>query len=163
MAYSEDPEQPKIRIGTRSNPRITDGVTTIETTYPPNNTSPLLGSNENASFQQTLGGEERKQADAWTRSVEIRWLEPGDFVVSQLLQIWRGGGNRARNALTYVHHRKIFSQLGDGVESEFEPNHGRLIGFIRNFVPRETGKRTETGLIWYRCVLQFQEGKEVQP
>ncbi len=162
MAFTLDPEPPKIFAGAgRRNPRLTDGTTEVEMTYPPQSGSPGPTEKENASFQTTLGGSERKQADSWLRSVIIQWKEPGNFVPTKIHELMRGGGNRSRNTLTYKHHAEVLSQL-PGVEAD-EDGVVPLNGFIRRFIARPTGLVTEDGLRWYQCELRFQEANEVQP
>lgn len=75
----------------------------------------------------------------------------------------RGGGNRARNNLTYIHHREILSQL-PGIEVEFSPGIGQLNGFIQNFVAPWIGVDDLAPVTqMYRCTMVFQEANEVQP
>lgn len=157
--FTIQPELPKVRATSR-NPGISDGTISLEFTYGPQSDSAGIRYVENASFSSTLGGQERKQSDSWIRRVDIKWKEFSDFIPTKMHEIMRGQGNRARNNLTYIHHRKILSQL-PGTEVEFAPGIGQLQGHIRLFTPVWIGK--ENGNDAYQCHLIFQEANEVQP
>lgn len=157
--FTTQPELPKTRTSLR-NPGVSDGTTSLEFTYGPNSKSIGIRYVENASFSSTLAGQERKQSDSMIRRVDIRWREFSDFIPVEMFKLMRGQGNRARNNLTYIHHRKILSQL-PGIEVEFAPGIGQLQGHIRLFVPTWVGK--ENGNDVYDCHLIFQEANEVQP
>ncbi len=152
--------QPIIQRATSRNPGISDGINPIEFSYGPNNKSLGIDYVENASFSNTLGGQQRKQSDSWLRTVDIRWREFSNFIPTKMHEFMRGQGNRARNNLTYIHHREILSQL-PGIEVEFAPGIGQLQGHIRLFKPKWRGK--ENGNDVYDCHLIFQEANEVQP
>jgi len=160
MAFTIDTQKP-IKRFTARNPGVRDGTINLEFTYPPENGSPGVDYVENASFSQTVGGQQRKQSDSWVRRVNIRWIEPSNFIPTKMFEIMRGSGNRARNALTYVHHREILSQL-PGTENEFQPGIGQLFGHIISFKAKRIG-RDSTGTQMYRCNLIFQEADEVKP
>lgn len=156
--FTIDAQKPIIRA-TGRNPGLSDGDETLEFTYPPSNDSPGIDSKENASFSVTVGGRQRKQADSFLREVDIRWLEPSNFIPTKIREIMRGKGNRARNALTYIHHREVDSQL-PGIETEFSAGIGKLIGFVRLFRSPRIG-RDSTGTQMFQCRLVFQEANEV--
>lgn len=151
--------QPTIQRATVRNPGITDGTINLEFSFPPEIAE--IDYIEDASFQTTLGGQERKQSDSLVRQVTLEWFEFSNFIPVNIFEMMRGQGNRARNNLTYIHHREILSQL-PGVENEFSPGIGQLNGFIREFKPRRRGK-DKSGAQIYKCRLVFQEANEVQP
>ncbi|KKM14422.1 hypothetical protein LCGC14_1706280 [marine sediment metagenome] len=151
--------QPTIQRATGRNPGLTDGTINLEFSFPP--ALAQIDYVENASFQVTLGGQERKQSDSLVRQVNLEWMEFSNFIPVKIFEMMRGQGNRARNNLTYVHHREILSQL-PGTEVEFSAGIGQLNGFIKGFNPRRMGK-DKSGTQIYRCRLVFQEANEVQP
>jgi hypothetical protein len=151
--------QPTIQRATSRNPGLSDGTIVLEFSFPPEVSE--INYVENASFQTTLGGQERKQSDSLVRQVTLEWIEFSNFIPVKIFQMMRGQGNRARNNLTYVHHREILSQL-PGTEVEFAAGIGQLNGFIKEFRPRRRGKDV-SGTQIYRCRLVFQEANEVQP
>lgn len=153
------PEGPKTRATSR-NPGISNGTTELEFTYGPQTGSKGIRYVENADFSQTQGGQERKQADSMVRQVDIKWKEFSNFIPMSLLEMMRGGGNRAISNLTYIHHRQILSQL-PGIEVEHSPGIGMLNGHIRLFDPVWIGKEGTNDV--YQCRLIFQESNEVQP
>lgn len=151
--------QPTIRRATSRNPGLSDGTIVLEFSFPPEQMK--IRYVENASFQVTLGGQQRKQSDSWVREVDLTWVEFSNFIPTKIHEIMRGGGNRARNNLTYIHHREILSQLA-GTEVEFAAGIGQLNGFVKLFDPKRIGK-DKSGTQMYRCRLVFQESNEVQP
>lgn len=159
MAVTID-AQPTIRRATTRNPGLIGGAITIEFSFPPEISR--IAPRENASFQVTLGGQERKQSDSMVREVRLVWVEFSNFIPTKIKELMRGGGNRARNNLTYIHHREILSQL-PGIENEFSPGIGQLNGFIRSFDDSERLGKDVSGTQIYRCRLVFQEANEVQP
>lgn len=160
MAFMKDTQKPIMLPGPgRRNPRITDGTTEVEFTYPPGRADVDLI--ENASFAETAGGQARKQADTLLRGVTLEWIEPSNYVPATILELMRGAGDRTR-ILTYKHHREILSQLGDGIELEAEVGVGQLVGHIRDFKATRIGKDI-SGTQIYSCRMVFQEANEVTP
>lgn len=157
--FTKDAQKPIIRLGPgRRNPRLSDGTTELEFSYPP--TEVEEPETENASFEETAGGESRKQADTWTREVRLRWYEPSNFIPTSIREMLRGGGDRTRQ-LTYTHHRELGSQL-PGVEIVNDDGTSSLQGHVRSFSTKPAG-RDRSGTMAYWCSMTFKESSEVRP
>lgn len=156
--FTLDAQKPLIRATSR-NPGLIGGSTTLEFTYPPSRE--LVEEMENASFATTIGGSQRKQADSWVRKVSLEWLEPSNYIPEKIYEMMRGGGNRALSSITYIHLRPMPSQL-PGVENEYAPGLGKLMGYIADFKAPRVG-RDASGTQMFKCRLVFQEADEVTP
>lgn len=161
--FTQDAQKAVVRATSR-NPGLSDGTINLEFTYPPNRNSRGITQGENISEHLTIGGQRRKQADSWIRQVDIQWWEPTDFIPVEIFKIMRSSGNRAQNSLTYIHHRKILSQL-PGIEVEFSTGLGQLIGYISKFTAdfRGTDDAESVRTSMYLCRLVFKESNEIQP
>lgn len=161
MSYTKEAQLPIKRYGTPRNPQLTDGITSIEMTYPPEAGSPGPDYLENMSLSTTIGGLRRKQSDSWLRRIEIRWVEPSGFIPDTIFEMMQGGGDRTKT-FTYTHHRPIQSQLGTGRETTDANGVIPITGFIEKFKPVRIGQ-DGSGTQMHACLLIFQESDEVTP
>lgn len=161
MTFTKEAQLPIRRYGTAKNPQLSDGTTTIEFSYPPQPGS-TVKYETNQSLHQTIGGTRRSQEDSMIRVARISWLEPSDFIPNTILEMMYGGGDRTV-LLTYTHHRRIFSQLGDGVEPTDTNGVIPITGFIQKpFDPQFAG-HDFSGTQMSLCSMIFIESDEVQP